>query len=74
MDSKRCRQESEIKENALLDHIDEDIKEAAINKGEQPITNEAPFDSNLICPLCMRNFREGEIQKYRKHVSTCAGL
>ena len=31
-----------------------------------------PFDTNLICPLCRKQFRIGEIQKYKKHVDECA--
>ena len=70
------RQLSEVQENVLLQDINKDIKEAAqyvIHEGEEAIANEAPFDPNLICPLCMRNFRVGEIQKYRKHVNSCSG-
>ena len=29
---------------------------------------EKPYDPNLVCPLCMKNFRVGEIQKFRRHV------
>ena len=29
-----------------------------------------PYDPNLVCPKCRMRFREGEIQKYRKHVSS----
>ena len=32
-----------------------------------------PFDPFLECIYCNRQFRYGEIQKYRKHVNTCAG-
>ena len=30
-----------------------------------------PFDTNLICPICQKLFRIGEIQKYRRHVHEC---
>ena len=30
-----------------------------------------PFDTNLICPICRKQFRIGEIQKYKKHVDKC---
>ena len=33
----------------------------------------APFDPNLICPMCRKQFRIGEIQKYRQHVKLCCG-
>ena len=30
-----------------------------------------PFDPNLVCPKCKKQFREGEIQKYKKHFKSC---
>ena len=35
------------------------------------IDEDIPYDPNLICPKCKLNFRIGEIQKYRRHVTTC---
>ena len=32
-----------------------------------------PLDPNLICPYCNKNFRIGEIQIFRRHVSSCTG-
>jgi hypothetical protein len=32
-----------------------------------------PYDPNLLCPMCMKRFRIGEIQKFKRHVSTCDG-
>ena len=29
-----------------------------------------PYDPNLVCPKCRMKFREGEIQKFRRHVSS----
>ncbi len=74
----RPKQSSSVQENILLQGIDRDIKDAAkfvIHEGDEleSMGPNAPFDPNLICPLCMRNFRVGEIQKYRKHVNTCQG-
>ena len=37
------------------------------------MSHQAPFDPNLICPLCRLQYRIGEIQKYRKHVQYCLG-
>ena len=31
----------------------------------------APMDPNLMCPNCREQFRKGEIQSYRRHVSVC---
>ena len=33
-----------------------------------------PFDPNLVCPKCKKQFREGEIQKYRNHFKSCIKL
>ena len=33
----------------------------------------SPYDPNLVCPMCKKRHRVGEIQKYRKHVDTCDG-
>ena len=33
-----------------------------------------PFDPNLVCPKCKKQFREGEIQEYRKHFNSCTKL
>ena len=32
---------------------------------------ELPFDSNLLCPVCKKTFRIGQIQRYRGHVDKC---
>lgn len=32
-----------------------------------------PYDPNLVCPVCNKPFRIGEIQKYRTHVKGCKG-
>ena len=37
------------------------------------LSPQAPLDPNLICPMCRRQFRIGEIQKYRQHVKLCHG-
>ena len=31
-----------------------------------------PMDPNLVCPICGKNFRIGEIQKFRKHFEECS--
>ena len=33
-----------------------------------------PFDPNLVCPMCGRKHRIGDIQKFRKHVNQCEGV
>lgn len=32
---------------------------------------DVPFDPNLVCPYCQTPFRLGEIQKFKRHASTC---
>ena len=75
--AERRKQQSKVQENVLLEGIDRDIKEAAelvTQEGEvmKSMAPEAPFDPNLVCYLCSKSFRVGEIQKYRKHVERCA--
>ena len=45
--------------------VDNDIHHQA--DGNEP----APMDPNLTCPNCKEQFRKGEIQSYRRHVSVC---
>ena len=40
--------------------------------GEEPPLS-LPLDSNLVCPMCKRQFRIGQIQHYRSHVDSCQG-
>ena len=30
-----------------------------------------PIDTNLICPICRKQFHFAEIRKYKKHVDKC---
>ena len=33
-----------------------------------------PYDPNLVCPKCGRQYREGEIQRLRRHINEfCIG-
>lgn len=68
-------------ENALLHGITTEIHNTAAGVGRQvdynpeleSLSPQAPFDPNLVCPMCRRQFKIGEIQKYRQHVKTCHG-
>ena len=75
---------SDVPENPLIEGIDKDMLAAqdevhkmyadpneSINDPEQSF--EIPFDPNLVCPKCGRQFRRGEIQKFRKHHEGCSG-
>ena len=75
---------SDVAENPLIEGIDKDMLAAqdevhkmyadpndSVTDPEQSF--EIPFDPNLICPKCGRQFRRGEIQKFRKHHEGCTG-
>ena len=68
-------------ENPLQKELDDEIHQQAaeviqeVGGGRREIKtdNQRPFDPNLVCPMCRRQFRIGEIQKFKKHVNTCTG-
>ena len=68
-------------ENRLVKKIDEEIGDmAAVVKREVSTDNvhkmtiqHSPFDPNLVCPMCGKKHRLGEIQKFRVHVDGCEG-
>ena len=65
-------------ENTLEKGIDGDIRRAAKKQmgGKESSVGggvEAPYDPNLTCPSCGFRFRIGEIQKFKRHASTCTG-
>lgn len=56
--------------DSVIEHTASKMKEA-----EQAVEGEEegegiPYDPNLVCPKCRMRFREGEIQKFRRHVSS----
>ena len=75
---------SDVAENPLIEGMEKDMLAAqeevhkmyadpndSITDPEQSF--EIPFDPNLVCPKCGRQFRRGEIQKFRKHHEGCSG-
>ena len=69
-------------ENPLQRKLDDEIHEHAVKvmrevsgKRLEESGDESgrPFDPNLICPMCMKKFRIGEIQYFKRHVNTCDG-
>ncbi|XP_019848831.1 PREDICTED: uncharacterized protein LOC109580266 [Amphimedon queenslandica] len=79
--------DSDIEENKLIDNIDEEIQQMAedVRKGSRgPSTAEVlfddgnsslPYDPNLVCPKCGKQYRVGEIQKLRRHINEfCTGI
>ena len=78
--------DSDIEENVLLKGIDGQIHEMAEEvrrMSRRPGTQEVifddedsslPYDPNLVCPKCGRQYRVGEIQKLKRHmVEFCTG-
>ncbi len=66
-------------ENPLVTDVDTEIKEMAAVVREEVKSrdfvatglHEKPYDPNLICPMCGKRHRIGEIQKFRIHVRQC---
>ena len=73
--------ESLDKDVLMMKDLQGDIRSAAANveaitKRGGGVSSEGdaiPLDPNLVCPLCDKMFRIGEIQKFRRHVDTCTG-
>ena len=79
--------DSDIDENKLIDNIDEEIQQMAedVRKGSRGPTiakvvfddgdSSLPYDPNLVCPKCGKQYRVGEIQKLRRHINEfCTGM
>ena len=72
---------SDVAENPLIEGIDKDMLEAQheiekmyVDPAESIGSDDSfqiPFDPNLVCPKCGRQFRRGQIQKFRKHHDGC---
>ena len=68
-------------ENPLQKKLDDEIHQEAaeviheVSGGtfDASTDRRRPYDPNLVCPMCRRRFRIGEIQKFRRHVNTCTG-
>ena len=76
----------DIPENRLINGIDTEIQYYANevrNMSRKPKTTEVireiegddrPYDPNLVCPRCGRQYRVGEIQKLKRHINEfCVG-
>ena len=67
--------------NLLQQKLDDELQEYApdviqeVSGGQQDDAENSnrPFDPNLICPMCMKKFRCGEIQLFKRHFNTCPG-
>ena len=47
------------------------IEEKVIDSSLESMDDARPLDSNLICPLCGKQYRIGQIQNYKRHVHDC---
>ena len=55
--------------NTVIKQTVHKVREAE-QMGEGEDGEGIPYDPNLVCPKCRLRFREGEIQKFRRHVSS----
>ena len=77
----RVQQNTVLFENPLQRELDDEIHQQAAqviqevsgSRREANADLKRPFDPNLVCPMCRKQFRIGEIQRYRRHVNTCTG-
>lgn len=68
-----------MSENTLEKNVDNEIKvmasdvceEVSMENERQVTMVHTPFDPNLVCPICGKEHRIGEIQKFRAHVDAC---
>ena len=83
----QCSNEDSDKSDQETDGIDEEIKKMADKvrrESRGPTTAEVlfddgdsslPYDPNLVCPKCGKQYRVGEIQKLRRHINEfCTGM
>ena len=60
-------------ENEIHQQAAQVIQEVSGSRREANTDLKRPFDPNLVCPMCRKQFRFGEIQRFRRHVNTCTG-
>ena len=68
----------DIPENPLLEGIDQDIQYYAEearqlahppnDTKESEVQDSLPYDPNLVCPKCGKQYRIGEIQRFKRHL------
>ena len=85
----RRKRSGEIPENVLIRGIDTEIQyyadevrkmsrnpetaEVIFNDDDE--NDDRPYDPNLVCPKCGKQYRVGEIQKLRRHINEfCTGM
>ncbi len=71
--SSQQREESELEKglSSEIQQIVGDFYYQQYESEKQQTNEQAPLDPNLVCHVCSKQHRLGEIQKYRKHVKEC---
>lgn len=66
-------QQQQIKsiEDAQVTDIPQNMKHHLDEGDEGEEHDDRPYDPNLVCPTCKKQFRIGEIQEYKKHFRSC---
>ena len=62
---------AKIRENAQVTDNPQTVKHKLDVGDEKGHFDDRPFDPNLVCLGCRKQFRIGEIQQYRKHYEDC---
>ena len=57
--------------SSMQDDIDDVIQQYIAVPVVNVTDTRRPFDPNLVCPMCDKPFRIGEIQRFRTHVNQC---
>ena len=60
----------ELEIEAMVAVVQDEVSRDNKYKETQDMT---PFDPNLVCPMCGKEHRIGEIQKFKIHVDQCGG-
>ena len=62
---------AKIREETLTTDNPQTIKYALYLEDKDEEYDNRPFDPNLVCLTCKKQFQIGEIQEYKKHCETC---
>ena len=68
MEGEKIREDAQVADNPQTVKHELLESDVVIEKGH---FDDRPFDPNLVCLGCRKQFRIGEIQEYRKHYTDC---
>ena len=64
--------------NVLMQNIDEEIhqevekvRQSSVDLLTEEELSKLPVDPNLVCPICAKQFKIGQIQAFKKHTKAC---